>query len=152
MFISPTADEKWVSLHITGCVQIHWTFPKHSHFPISCHFPLCFDHQPWDHHPLCALHSRELCQQQKSGAAPYIQKHLVVQELISAQTQRFWSLIWSRGPLLGCRLVYYSTVIIIMEICKVPTLQLKALNKHTHMMYIEMENGIKKQNKIDQCF
>ena len=39
-----------------------------------------------------------------------------------------------------------------MEICKVPTLQLKALNKHTHMMYIEMENGIKKQNKIDQCF
>ena len=28
-----------------------------------------------------------------------------------------------------------------MEICKVPTLQLKALNKHriTHIMYIEME-------------
>ena len=28
-----------------------------------------------------------------------------------------------------------------MEICKVPTLRLKALNKHsmTHMMYIEME-------------
>ena len=32
-------------------------------------------------------------------------------------------------------------MIIIMEICKVPTLRLKALNKHdiTHMMYIEME-------------
>ena len=31
-----------------------------------------------------------------------------------------------------------------MEICKVPTLQLKALNKHsiTHIMYIEMENII----------
>ena len=34
------------------------------------------------------------------------------------------------------------TVIIIMEICKVPTLRLKALNKHTHIMYIEMENVI----------
>ena len=30
-------------------------------------------------------------------------------------------------------------IIIIMEICKVPTLRLKALNKHTHIMYIEME-------------
>ena len=29
-----------------------------------------------------------------------------------------------------------------MEICKAPTLRLKALNKHTHIMYIEMENGI----------
>ena len=27
-----------------------------------------------------------------------------------------------------------------MEICKEPTLRLKALNKHTHIMYIEMEN------------
>ena len=27
-----------------------------------------------------------------------------------------------------------------MEICKAPTLRLKALNKHTHIMYIEMEN------------
>ena len=33
---------------------------------------------------------------------------------------------------------------IIMEICKAPTLRLKALNKHTHIMYIEMENVIKK--------
>ena len=32
--------------------------------------------------------------------------------------------------------------IIIMEICKAPTLRLKALNKHTHIMYIEMENVI----------
>ena len=35
-------------------------------------------------------------------------------------------------------------MIIIMEICKAPTLQLKALNKHTHIMYIEMENVTKK--------
>ena len=34
--------------------------------------------------------------------------------------------------------------IILMEICKVPTLWLKVLNKHhiTHTMYIEMENVI----------
>ena len=37
-----------------------------------------------------------------------------------------------------------SLIIIIMEICKVSTLRLKALNKHTHIMYIEMENVIKK--------
>ena len=35
------------------------------------------------------------------------------------------------------------TKIIIMEICKPPTLRLKALNKHTHIMYIEMKNVIK---------
>ena len=33
---------------------------------------------------------------------------------------------------------------LIMEICKAPTLRLKTLNKHTHIMYIEMENVIKK--------
>ena len=42
-----------------------------------------------------------------------------------------------------------------MEICKAPTLRLKALNKHTHIMYIEMENVIKKKEKkrgyIDKC-
>ena len=38
-------------------------------------------------------------------------------------------------------------VIIIMEICKAPTLRLKALNKHTHIMYIEMENVIKKKKE-----
>ena len=37
-------------------------------------------------------------------------------------------------------------IIIIMEICKAPTLQLKALNKHTHIMYIKMENVIQKIN------
>ena len=37
-----------------------------------------------------------------------------------------------------------------MEICKVPTLRLKALNKHTHIMYIEMENVIKKI-KLKKC-
>ena len=34
-----------------------------------------------------------------------------------------------------------------MEICKAPTLRLKALNKHAHMMYIEMENAIQKKEK-----
>ena len=33
-----------------------------------------------------------------------------------------------------------------MEICKAPTLQLKALNKHTHIMYIGMENVIQKKD------
>ena len=32
-----------------------------------------------------------------------------------------------------------------MKICKAPTLRLKALNKHTHIMYIEMENVIQKK-------
>ena len=31
---------------------------------------------------------------------------------------------------------------IIKEMCKAPTLQLKVLNKHTHITYIEMENVI----------
>ena len=38
-------------------------------------------------------------------------------------------------------------IIIIMEICKAPTLRLKALNKHTHIMYIEMKNVIKKKKR-----
>ena len=38
-------------------------------------------------------------------------------------------------------------IIIIMKICKAPTLRLKALNRHTHIMYIEMENVIKKEEK-----
>ena len=38
--------------------------------------------------------------------------------------------------------IHLIILIIIMEICKAPTLRLKALNKHTHIMYIEMENGI----------
>ena len=40
-----------------------------------------------------------------------------------------------------------------MEICKAPTLRLKVLNKHTHIMYIEMENVIKKNKNvyIDKC-
>ena len=38
-------------------------------------------------------------------------------------------------------------IIIIIEICKAPTLRLKALNKHTHIMYIEMENVITPQIK-----
>ena len=42
----------------------------------------------------------------------------------------------------------------IMEICKAPTLQLKALNKHsydsitiTHIMYIEMENVLREKKR-----
>ena len=42
--------------------------------------------------------------------------------------------------------------IAIMEIYKAPTLRLKALNKHTHIMYIEMENVIppEKEKEIDK--
>ena len=43
-----------------------------------------------------------------------------------------------------------------MEICKAPTLRLKALNKHTHIMYIKMENVIQKKKEkkkdIDKGF
>ena len=44
-----------------------------------------------------------------------------------------------------------------MEICKTPTLRLKALNKLAHIVYIEMENVITKKKKeeeeiIDKCF
>ena len=43
-----------------------------------------------------------------------------------------------------------------MEICKAPTLWLKALNNHTHIMYIEIENVIQKKRRqkrvyIDKC-
>ena len=40
-------------------------------------------------------------------------------------------------------------VIMIMEICKAPTLWLKALNRHSiaHIMYIEMENVIRKKRR-----
>ena len=40
-----------------------------------------------------------------------------------------------------------------MENCKAPTLRLKALNKHTHIMYIKMENVIQKNKYvyIDKC-
>ena len=34
-----------------------------------------------------------------------------------------------------------------MDICKVSTLRLKVLNKHTHIMYIMMENVIKKEEE-----
>ena len=40
------------------------------------------------------------------------------------------------------------SVIIIMEICKAPTLRLKALNKHTHIMYIKMENVTQKSKYV----
>ena len=40
----------------------------------------------------------------------------------------------------------------IMEICKAPTLWLKALNKHMHIMYIEMENVIQKTNKTKKMY
>ena len=34
-----------------------------------------------------------------------------------------------------------------MEVSKAPTLRLKTLNKHTHIMYIEMENVIKNKKE-----
>ena len=40
------------------------------------------------------------------------------------------------------------TTIIITEICKAPTLRLKALNKRTHIIDIEMENAISNKNCI----
>ena len=39
-----------------------------------------------------------------------------------------------------------------MEICKAPTLRLKALNKHTHIMYIEMENVIQKKEEEKKAY
>ena len=36
-------------------------------------------------------------------------------------------------------LVFWEKIIIIMKIGKAPTLRLKALSKHTHIMYIEMD-------------
>ena len=39
-----------------------------------------------------------------------------------------------------------------MEICKAPTLRLKALNKHAHIMYIEMENVFNNKKDIDKGF
>ena len=35
-----------------------------------------------------------------------------------------------------------------MEICTAPTLRLKALNKHTHIMYIEMETYPKQKQSL----
>ena len=53
------------------------------------------------------------------------------------------SSVTNRGTCFGIinsvRFKPFITIIIIMEICKAPTLRLKALNKHTHIMYIEME-------------
>ena len=40
-----------------------------------------------------------------------------------------------------------STIIIIMDICEASTLRLKVLNKHTHIMYTEMENDKNKNKK-----
>ena len=39
-----------------------------------------------------------------------------------------------------------------MEICKAPTLRLMVLNKHniTHIIYIEMENAIRKRRRKQQ--
>ena len=49
----------------------------------------------------------------------------------------------------GCDVDLSVNVIIIMEIYKVPTLRLKAMNKHnmTHIMYIKMENVISNLTK-----
>ena len=61
----------------------------------------------------------------------------------------FVSIYFIRKVSLKCCVCIYSLYnnIIIMEICKALTLRLKALNKHTHIMYIEMENVTKKKKK-----
>ena len=41
----------------------------------------------------------------------------------------------------------FENVILIMDISKAPALRLKALSKHTHIMYIEMENVIKEKRR-----
>ena len=45
------------------------------------------------------------------------------------------------GCSVGLGALKFSLLMIVMDICKAPTLRLKALNKHsiTHIMYIEME-------------
>ena len=50
--------------------------------------------------------------------------------------------VTSRLPLFQQKLTKQKAALI-MQICKAPPLRLKALNKHTHVMYIEMENVIK---------
>ena len=52
-------------------------------------------------------------------------------------------------PHISHQLLCELLALIIMEICKAPTLRFKALNKHsiTHIVYIEMENVIRKKGK-----
>ena len=55
--------------------------------------------------------------------------------------------VWRKVPESDARSVQCHLIIIIiiiMQICKAPTLRFKALNKHTYIMYIEMENVIQK--------
>ena len=54
----------------------------------------------------------------------------------------------STGMLFSSSKTHNRYLIITMEICKVPTLRLKAPNKHTHIMYIEMENVIKTNKQV----
>ena len=61
--------------------------------------------------------------------------------------RQVWGGVGGRRGLLE----YEIIIIIIMEVCKAPTLRLKALNKHTHIMYIEMENVIKKEKRKKKC-
>ena len=67
-------------------------------------------------------------------------------ELVSRRSEVNCTILF---PTLGYRRHYgplHIIIIIIVEICKAPTLRLKALNKHTHIMYIEMEMLSKKIN------
>ena len=52
----------------------------------------------------------------------------------------------------GRGILEYEIIIIIMEICKAPTLRLRALNKRAHIMYIEMENVIKKEKERKEVY
>ena len=58
---------------------------------------------------------------------------------------RLWQAVPATWISHGVYFLSSFLITIITEICKAPTLRLKALNKRTHIMYIEMENVI--QNK-----
>ena len=50
---------------------------------------------------------------------------------------------------MNCKIFHKKLLLIMMEICKAPTLRLKQMNKHNiaHIIYIEMENVISKLTK-----
>ena len=69
----------------------------------------------------------------------FLDDRVILEVSISSMALGHWTRIKSAMNK-QCSVSRY--IIIIMEICKAPTLRLKALNKHTHIMYIEMENVI----------
>ena len=76
-----------------------------------------------------------------------IQKVILV-NLYQSDSWSYWH--FDRSSTVELRVKVQFAIIIIMEFCKVPTLRLKALNKHTHIMYIEMENVIQKKKEREK--